>query len=46
MPSESVLFHRVVAGLGLFVMIGLAWLMSSHRRRFPWRVVVGGLLTQ
>ncbi len=46
MPPESVLFHRIVAGVGLFVMIGLAWLMSSHRRRFPWRVVIGGLLTQ
>ena len=24
-------------------MIGLAWLMSSHKRRVPWRVVIGGL---
>ncbi|MCP4508008.1 MAG: NupC/NupG family nucleoside CNT transporter, partial [Fuerstiella sp.] len=46
MASDSVLVHRVVAGFGLLVMIGLAWLMSSHRDRFPWRVVVGGLLTQ
>lgn len=46
MPEESLLFHRIVAGFGLLVMIGLAWLMSSHRRRFPWRVVVGGVVTQ
>jgi len=24
-------------------MVLLAWLMSSHRRRFPWRVVIGGM---
>lgn len=38
--------QRFVGLLGLATMIGLAWLMSSHRRRFPWRVVVGGLLLQ
>jgi CNT family concentrative nucleoside transporter len=27
-------------------MIGLAWLMSSHKTKFPWRVVVGGLTLQ
>lgn len=32
--------------LGLVVMIGLAWLMSSHKNRFPWRVVLGGLVLQ
>lgn len=32
---------RVVLGLG--VLCGLAWAMSSHRRAFPWRVVLGGL---
>ena len=38
--------ERVISFFGLFVMIGLAWLMSSHKRRFPWRVVAGGLLLQ
>lgn len=38
--------ERVISFLGLFVMIGLAWLMSSHKTRFPWRVVIGGLLLQ
>jgi CNT family concentrative nucleoside transporter len=32
--------------LGIFVMVGLAWLMSSHRRRVDWRLVVIGLLLQ
>ncbi len=32
--------------LGLVVMIGLAWLLSSNRRNIRWRIVVGGLLLQ
>jgi CNT family concentrative nucleoside transporter len=38
--------ERFISFCGLFVMIGLAWLMSSHKRRFPWRVVLGGLALQ
>jgi len=29
--------------LGLVVVIGLAWLMSSHKSKVPWRVICGGL---
>jgi len=32
--------------LGLVTMIALAWLMSSHKGKFPWRIVVSGLLLQ
>jgi len=46
MPEESLLFHRVVAGIGLLAMIFLAWMLSTHKRRFPWRVVMGGLTIQ
>ncbi|WP_428304759.1 NupC/NupG family nucleoside CNT transporter [Lacipirellula sp.] len=38
--------ERVISFFGLFVMVGLAWLMSSHKTRFPWRVVIGGMLLQ
>ena len=38
--------QRLVSVLGIVVFIGLAWLMSSHKRRFPWRVVLGGLVLQ
>jgi concentrative nucleoside transporter, CNT family len=38
--------ERLISLLGLFVMIGLAWAMSSNRRLFPWRVVIGGLILQ
>ncbi|MEN1679196.1 MAG: nucleoside transporter C-terminal domain-containing protein [Planctomycetota bacterium] len=37
---------RLVSFLGLFVMIGLAWAMSSHKSRVSWRLVGGGLLLQ
>ena len=29
--------------LGLVTMIALAWLMSSHKKSIPWRVIFGGL---
>tara|TARA_R110002049_G_scaffold2750_2_gene21725 strand:- start:601262 stop:602476 length:1215 start_codon:yes stop_codon:yes gene_type:complete len=32
--------------LGLVAFVALAWSISSDRKRFPWRVVVGGLLLQ
>ncbi len=35
---------RALLGLAFFLLV--AWLLSSHRRRFPWRVVVTGLLAQ
>ena len=38
--------ERYISLLGLAVMIGLAWLMSSHKGRFPWRIVIGGLFLQ
>jgi concentrative nucleoside transporter, CNT family len=34
--------QRLVSFTGYFVMIVLAWLLSEHRRRFPWRVVIVG----
>jgi concentrative nucleoside transporter, CNT family len=37
---------RLVSLFGLVVMILLAWMMSSAKRRFPWRVVAWGLVLQ
>lgn len=34
---------RLISLLGLVVFIGLAWVCSVNRRRFPWRTVVWGL---
>jgi len=38
--------ERIISFVGLLVMIGLAWLMSSHKRKLNVRLVVGGLLLQ
>lgn len=40
------LYPRLICLLGLVCFIGLAWLMSSNQRQFPWRVVLGGLALQ
>jgi concentrative nucleoside transporter, CNT family len=37
---------RCVSFGGYFAMIGLAWLLSENKRRFPWRVVLVGTLLQ
>ena len=34
------------AGFGLAILLALAWLLSSDRRRFPLKVVLGGLALQ
>ena len=38
--------ERLISLFGLFVMIGLAWLMSSHKKRVSRRIIIGGLLLQ
>ena len=38
--------ERFISFAGLFVMMGLAWLMSSHKRTLQWRTIVGGLALQ
>ncbi len=35
--------QRLICVLGLIVFIAVAWLISSNRKRFPWRIVIGGL---
>jgi CNT family concentrative nucleoside transporter len=37
---------RATAAFGLLALIGVAWLFSRHRRRFPWRVAGAGLALQ
>jgi len=37
---------NLISLLGIFVMVGIAWLMSSHRFKVNWRLVGLGLLLQ
>lgn len=36
----------LISVLGIFAMISLAWAMSSHKDKFPWRTVASGLVLQ
>lgn len=40
------LVPKLTSLLGLVVLLWVAWLLSSNRRRFPWRIVGGGLALQ
>ena len=42
----SELGPRLVSVLGLVAMVGIAWIFSTHRRLFPWRVVGLGVGVQ
>lgn len=44
--GDPPLMLRLVSVVGVIVLIALAWSLSSDRRRFPWRVVIGGVLLQ
>lgn len=43
---DLTLLERATGLVGLATILGLAWLMSYDRRRFPWRLVGAGLLLQ
>ena len=38
--------EKLISLIGLFAMVGLAWLLSSQKREISLRIVVGGLLLQ
>ncbi|MEZ4325847.1 MAG: nucleoside transporter C-terminal domain-containing protein [Polyangiales bacterium] len=40
---ESTVTQRLTSAFGLFAFVGLAWLMSSDRRRIPRRIIAWGL---
>lgn len=37
---------RVTSFCGLFAFVLIAWILSTNRRRFDWRIVIGGILLQ
>ena len=38
--------ERLIPLIGLFVLLAIAWAMSSNRHRISMRIVVGGILMQ
>ena len=43
---ENATYLNGISVVGLFVMLGLAWLMSSHRWKVNWRLVILGVSMQ
>ena len=41
--GNGVSILNLVSLVGLFSMLGLAWLMSSHKNRVNWKLVAMGL---
>ncbi|MEM1008486.1 MAG: nucleoside transporter C-terminal domain-containing protein [Myxococcota bacterium] len=41
--TSSSLFEKAISFLGIFVILGAAYLMSSHRKQINWRMVGTGL---
>ena len=46
MNWENVTQLNLISLLGIFVMLFLAWLVSSHRTKVNWRLVISGILLQ
>lgn len=38
--------HALQGFIGIFVLVGVAWLLSEHRKAFSWRLLIAGLVTQ
>lgn len=36
-------YQRLTSAFGLLVMVGLAWTVSTDRKRFPWRIALWGV---
>src|SRR5687767_10155087 len=41
--EETPLWQRGVSFLGLFALVGIAWIFSTNRKQFPWRVAAWGI---
>ncbi|MCF6148411.1 MAG: nucleoside transporter [Candidatus Kuenenia sp.] len=39
-------WYNLVSFSGIFVLMGLAWVFSSHKRLINWRVIIWGLIFQ
>lgn len=37
---------QLTSFLGVFALVGIAWLFSNNKKKFPWRIVIWGLILQ
>ncbi len=40
------MLQRIIAFLGIFVLLGIAWLLSNNKKKINFRIVIWGLLLQ
>ncbi|MCA9493268.1 MAG: hypothetical protein KC621_25225, partial [Myxococcales bacterium] len=45
-PHETTLFDRMTSFVGIFVILGIAWLSSEKRSAINWRPVIFGIVLQ
>ncbi len=45
-PAQTSLLERGLSFIGIFVMVGLAWVLSENRRAVRWRPVIWGVVLQ
>ena len=38
--------QNAISALGIGIFVVVAWILSEDRKRFPWRVVLWGILLQ
>jgi concentrative nucleoside transporter, CNT family len=43
---KEVIMHILISLFGITVLVGLAWLLSEHKKSVRWKTVVYGLLSQ
>lgn len=46
LPNPTGALYRVISFCGLFVMLGIAYALSTNRRKISWRPVVWGVVLQ
>jgi len=46
LPDNTGIGQRLLSVLGIFIIVGLAWLVSENRKRVSWRPVLWGLSLQ
>jgi CNT family concentrative nucleoside transporter len=44
--GQKTFMEKLISLMGLFVMMGIAYLMSANRKKINWKTVVGGVLSQ
>lgn len=43
LPAQTGILDRVISFVGIFLLVGIAWLLSTNRSRIDWRPVLWGI---